>query len=46
MWQFISGRVERVTVRARRVDPPPADGVREWIDQVWREKDGLLDQLM
>jgi len=45
MWQFISGRVERVTVRARRVDPPPADGVREWIDQVWREKDWLLDQL-
>ena len=46
MWQFITGRLERVTVRARRVEPPPADGVREWIDGLWREKDMLLDSLV
>ena len=46
MWQFITGRVERVTVRARRVEPPPPDGVREWIDGLWREKDTLLDSLV
>jgi 1-acyl-sn-glycerol-3-phosphate acyltransferase len=46
MWQFITGRVERITVRARRVEPPASpDGVREWIDGVWREKDALLESL-
>jgi 1-acyl-sn-glycerol-3-phosphate acyltransferase len=47
MWQFITGRVERIVVRARRVKPPAsADAVREWIDGVWREKDALLDRLL
>jgi 1-acyl-sn-glycerol-3-phosphate acyltransferase len=46
IWEFITGRVERVVVRARRVEPPPADGVKEWINDVWREKDALLDSLV
>lgn len=46
MWEFITGRLERVVVRARRVEPPPPDGVKEWIDGVWREKDALLDSLL
>jgi len=45
LWQFLTGRVERITVRARRVEPPAPENVREWIDQVWREKDALLDSL-
>jgi 1-acyl-sn-glycerol-3-phosphate acyltransferase len=46
MWQFITGRVERITVRARRVEPPAPESVRRWIDEVWREKDALLDGLL
>jgi 1-acyl-sn-glycerol-3-phosphate acyltransferase len=46
IWEFITGRLERVTVRARKVDPPPPDGVKEWIDGVWKEKDALLDALL
>ncbi len=56
MWDFASGRVRRVTVRARRLDVPPEflttaitepgptrDRFKEWIEQIWREKDALLD---
>ena len=46
IWELLTGRLERVTVRARRVEPPPAEGVKEWIDGVWREKDALLDTLL
>ncbi|MEA2166000.1 MAG: hypothetical protein QOK37_4127 [Thermoanaerobaculia bacterium] len=59
MWQFVSGRVPKIIVRARRLDPPPqffdasvtiAGPAREelhaWLDQLWREKDDLLDGLL
>ena len=45
MWRFISGKVGRVVVRTRRVEPPTPDGVKEWIYAVWQEKDALLDSL-
>jgi 1-acyl-sn-glycerol-3-phosphate acyltransferase len=53
MWDFVSGRVKRVSVRVRRLDVPPeflaGDGgereaLKEWIDEVWRTKDELLDR--
>ena len=44
MWQFITGRLERIVVRARRVERPVSPNeVRRWIDGLWREKDALLD---
>jgi len=46
MWQFISGKVKRVVVRARRVEPPPPEGVKDWINGVWSEKDALLDSFL
>ena len=59
MWEFVTGRIDAITVRVRRLDVPaefmtsavtePGD-VRErfkvWIDQLWREKDALLDALL
>src|SRR5205823_4868486 len=57
--QFISGKVERVTVVARRIAVPPdfctgavteagpvRERFKEWIEQIWREKDALLDRLL
>ncbi len=59
MWDFVSGRVDRIVIRARRLEVPAQflsaavtepGPVREefktWIDQVWREKDELLDELL
>jgi 1-acyl-sn-glycerol-3-phosphate acyltransferase len=46
MWQFMSGKLRRVVVRARRVEPPPVDRVKPWIEELWREKDALLDSLI
>ena len=46
LWEFITGQVDWVVVRARRVEPPPPEGAREWIDALWREKDELLDSLL
>jgi 1-acyl-sn-glycerol-3-phosphate acyltransferase len=53
MWDFVSGRLRRVTVRVRRLDVPPElltesgaekETLKKWVDQVWREKDELLDR--
>ena len=44
--KFISGKVGRVVVRARRVEPPAPDDTKEWIENVWREKDALLDGIV
>jgi 1-acyl-sn-glycerol-3-phosphate acyltransferase len=59
MWQFVSGRVAKIIVRARRIDPPPQffdasvtvagparEELRSWLDQLWREKDELMDGLL
>jgi len=58
MWQFVTGRVPRVTVRARRLEIPPEfttaaitepgparDRFKAWIEEIWREKDALLQEL-
>jgi 1-acyl-sn-glycerol-3-phosphate acyltransferase len=55
MWDFVTGRVPRIVVHARRLEipselttpevtePGPArDRLKEWIDEMWREKDELL----
>jgi len=53
MWDFVSGRLRRVTVSVRRLEVPPEflsesggdrEKLKEWIDEVWREKDVLLDR--
>lgn len=53
MWDFVSGKLRRVAVRVRKLDVPPElldeagpdrEKLKEWIDQVWREKDLLLDR--
>ena len=46
MWEFVTGRVPRIVVRGRRVAMPAPEGVKEWIETLWREKDALLDQLL
>jgi 1-acyl-sn-glycerol-3-phosphate acyltransferase len=58
-WDFVSNRIARITVRARRlevprrfltaeiVEPgPERDAFREWIENLWREKDALLEDLV
>lgn len=57
-WQFVTNRVPRIVVRARRVEIPTdfydeavtrpgpvRDRFKAWVDQLWREKDALLDEL-
>jgi len=57
-WQFVTNRVPRIVLRARRVEVPAdfydeavtrpgpvRDRFKEWVDQLWREKDSLLDEL-
>jgi 1-acyl-sn-glycerol-3-phosphate acyltransferase len=53
MWDFVTGRLRRVSVRVRRLDVPPEfltegggdrERLKEWVDGVWREKDVLLDR--
>ena len=58
MWDFVSGKLRRVTVRVRRIEVPPeflTDAVVEgetrerfkaWIDGVWREKDAVLGNMV
>jgi 1-acyl-sn-glycerol-3-phosphate acyltransferase len=56
-WEFVTGRVRTVTVRARMlevpeefltaavVDPPLRPLFKAWIEGVWTEKDELLERL-
>lgn len=57
-WQFVTNRVPRIVVRARRVEVPAGfydeavtrpgpvrDRFKAWVEQLWREKDELLDEL-
>jgi 1-acyl-sn-glycerol-3-phosphate acyltransferase len=46
VWEFVSGKIETIAVRARRVDMPSAEETRTWIETLWREKDELLDSLL
>jgi 1-acyl-sn-glycerol-3-phosphate acyltransferase len=58
-WQFVTNRVPRIVVRARRVEIPEdfydeavtrpgpvRDRFKEWVDQLWREKDALIDDMV
>jgi 1-acyl-sn-glycerol-3-phosphate acyltransferase len=52
MWDFVSGRLREVRVVVRRLDVPAEfltesidrEKLKVWIDEVWREKDVLLDR--
>lgn len=57
-WDFVSGGIDRISVRARRFEipteflndritepGPERDNFKEWIEQIWREKDELLSRL-
>jgi 1-acyl-sn-glycerol-3-phosphate acyltransferase len=59
MWQFVTNRVPRVVVRARRIEVPAEfydeavtrpgpvrDRFKSWVEELWREKDALLDELL
>ncbi|MEK6371851.1 MAG: acetyltransferase [Acidobacteriota bacterium] len=46
VWQFLGGKIDRIVVRARRVEMPPLEETKTWIDALWREKDALLDGLV
>ena len=59
MWDFVTGRVPKIVIRARRLEVPPEffdkavtepgpvrDRLKTWIDQMWREKDELLDHFV
>ncbi len=43
-WDFLCGRCPAVKLRVRALEPPATDqdAVREWVDQLWAEKDALL----
>ena len=47
MWDFITGRVPRISARARRLDVP-AEGaeIKAWIEEIWREKDREIASLV
>ena len=59
MLDFLTNRVPRILVRARRIDIPPEfctaaptepgparERVKAWIEEIWREKDELIDSLV
>jgi len=46
VWEFVSGKIATITVRARRVEMPPPEESKAWVEALWREKDELLDGLM
>jgi len=46
VWEFVSGRVQRIVVRARRVEMPRPEQTKAWTEALWREKDELLDSLL
>ena len=37
MWEFLTGRIARIVVRARRVEPPAPEETKEWIERLWRD---------
>ncbi len=43
-WDFLCGRCSEVKLRARTFSPPEGDAqaVRDWLEQLWREKDRSL----
>lgn len=58
IWDFVTNKVPRVIVRARRLDVPPEfftgaatepgperERFKTWIEQIWREKDELIESL-
>ena len=58
MWDFVTNKVPRILVRARRLDIPPEfctpaavepgparDRFKAWIENVWSEKDELIDSM-
>jgi len=49
IFQFVTGRIPKIIVHARRVALPESldrDEVKVWIDAIWKEKDALLTQLL
>lgn len=59
MFQFVAGRIPKIIVHARRLNPPPRffdaavttqspqrDELKAWIEEMWREKDELVDRLL
>ncbi len=58
LWEFLTNRIDQITVRARVLDVPPEfisaaitepgparERFREWIEQLWRDKDALIGQV-
>jgi 1-acyl-sn-glycerol-3-phosphate acyltransferase len=46
IWDFASGRISRIAVRARLLSVPDDRArYKEWIEGIWREKDQLLASL-
>ncbi len=58
LWEFLTGRIEAIVVRARVLEVPPEfvsaaitepgparERFREWIDELWLEKDALVEEL-
>ena len=58
-WQFLQGKVKRITVRARLLpipshlisadyngDPAVRAAFQAWVQQLWREKDAQIEQLL
>jgi hypothetical protein len=57
-WDFVTGAVPRIAVRVRRIPVPPefcgaavlqpgnSRAFKQWIEQIWTEKDALLDGML
>ena len=41
-WDFLCGRCARVRLRAQALAPPAEADAREWLDNLWAEKDAYL----
>lgn len=51
-WNYLCGRVRRIIVVIREIEVPPTagstsrDGVRKWLQRVWREKDETVGKML
>ena len=49
IFRFVTGRIPKIIVHARRVALPESlerNDVKAWIENVWQEKDALLEQFL
>lgn len=46
VWEFVTGKIATIKVRAKRVEMPAPEETKSWVETLWREKDDLLDSFL